>query len=137
MEEEPRFTLPLKNGALADVRDALVDLNYLRAELALNPEGFQILLDLAHARPPTTATSERIELLKKHGHLSRDGTLPATIRDILLSAHQVTPEGPVLVSPFKLESATDRLLVERAERQIQDVHRRLARGSDEDGPSLG
>ncbi len=130
--EGSRRVVPLKHGEPVEAGLGLAYYNSLRALFENEPELFESLLAIAQDRirdaAPAHIARLRQALFLRHG----DGTLDPMMRDVLLSACQVTPEGPVLVSPFRPESPDDVRAVEEADRRALDRLRRLSRPDDDD-----
>jgi hypothetical protein len=132
-QEEQRPQLRLKNGAMADVRSALIVLGGLRAQQRVRPHVFQTLLALARGKPEE-ADPEHIEPLTQERYLGPDGKVRQDVADVLLSALQWQGDGAVLVNPFKLEGEADRAVVERTEQQIARGYLDLFPGLRRSGP---
>ena len=118
MVDEPQIRkLKLKNGASASIASALETWDSLDCMLDTEPELFAALLALAQGRPQE-ADPEQVKLLPKGSLFGSDGEVLPEVRDVLESGLQITKEGPVLANPFKLETETDRLIVERTAREM-------------------
>jgi hypothetical protein len=97
MEEERADTMyPLKAGGQIGGRHGRFVLLDLEGILEQSPHLFQALLAIVQDRRED-APPEALARLSDCGYLKADdGTVRADIRDVLLSAFQDTPEGPVL-----------------------------------------
>jgi hypothetical protein len=110
--EKPK--LRLKNGAMADVRLAMYVLEELRVKIDQSPEAFQALLALAHGHPDQ-ADPYQVDGLKRRGWVGKDGHVRQDVADVLLSSLEMTPEGPVLVNPFKLQNKREQRIADKAQ----------------------
>jgi hypothetical protein len=112
VQERERPKLHLKNGSVADVEDALAALGYLRYLLDEEPKLFAALLALAQGKPED-ADPEQVKALPKGEFFGTDDKLRPIVAAVLLSSFRQTREGSVLINPFRFESETDKLMVER------------------------
>jgi len=132
--QEQRGKLTLKDGLEVDAREAQVLTELLRAKMQVRPEEFRSLLALAQGNPQD-ASPVSLQPLQDQGLLDSSGIILPMVRSILLSAYTITPEGPVLVSPFHLRNEADKQTAERAEEQNDQILRRWLRDPGEGGPS--
>ena len=107
--------LRLKNGAEIGAEEGRMLLECLRM---LDAERLQSLLDLARGGtidptllPPSllslSLTREPYSFYADPVFFEAPGKIKPSIKDVLLSAYQETPEGPVLVNPFKVANTFD------------------------------
>ena len=134
LKKKERNRLSLKKGSDADVLLALSQLDHLGAMLRVRPERFLTLLALAQGRPEE-AKQEHITHLTKSGFISKDGSISQDLRELLLSAYQMTGDGPVLVNPFKLQTNEDKRKADRADRQIDRFWEKFLSGPNKGGRS--
>jgi hypothetical protein len=142
-DKDKPLKLLLKNGKLVNVEDALIELEGLRETQESFPGEFQAMVALAQGRPQE-AHPRHLKSLRRYGLIGRDGALWPLTADVLLSSLEMSPEGPVLVNPFKLSSQAEKLLAERAdddlgrrirESALRGIRRARGRSEDEEGPS--
>ncbi len=133
--------LTLKNGELAPVRRAIVLVGFLSDLLESEPQKFQTLLDLARVGntsllpDKSKVTQEAVRYFERHAYCDNDGNIDPVVRNVVLSAYQATPEGPVLIQPFRLANAEEKAIAERMEMQLVNWLRKGLRGrfpGDED-----
>jgi hypothetical protein len=130
-----RPQITLRNGAVVDARRAVVIVQQLQVTLARHPNEFKSLLALAEGRPQD-ADPRHFEELWAQAFLNNDHSIKPIVRDVLLTCHHITAEGPVIV-PLRLKDAVDLPAVEEAQRAsdqfLRDIlHRR--KGSDDRSP---
>lgn len=103
LSEERREQWPLKNGADIEIGIGQAYLRTLEGMLTNQPELFDSCRMIAQGQGENVPEAHR-RSLRKSLVLRPDGTLLPGFADILLSAYQETPEGPVLANPFRLDS---------------------------------
>jgi hypothetical protein len=134
LEEEAERVFTLKNGKQMRGGEAIAALRGLQALLEQRPYLFRALLAIVQGRAEEAA-SEDIALLKDGCWLRADnGVLRDTIRDVLLSAYQETPEGPVLTNPFRFRDQGEANQIERIEEAHFNRLIRELRKRDDKGP---
>lgn len=133
-EKDKRPKLTLKDGYEVDARSALVLLESLRAKLEVHPDQFRSLLALAEGRHEDTDPAH-LKHLQDQGYLESAGSIRPEVRSILLSAYTASPEGVVLVNPFRLQNEGEKQVAERADEQIDQVIRDWLSGPGDGGRS--
>ena len=129
MQEKGKRIVPLKNGGNIEPALGVALLELLENLLEQEPAMFHALLAVAQGRaddiPPNMMANLKQGLL-----LRSDGSISADVRDVLLSGYQPGPE-PILVNPFRLESADQVRDLERVRDQNYQRLARLLRREDE------
>src|SRR5580704_17015667 len=133
LPEEPKKKYTLKNGGQVEGSSGIGTLRALESLLVQSPDLFNALLAIVQGRAQD-ATPEAITELRKATFIgARTGAVIPEIRDVLLSAYQETPEGPVLVNPYRFESEAEAREVERDYGQSLDwLARHLRRKDDKE-----
>jgi hypothetical protein len=135
LADEERKQYTLKNGQQIEGRRGCLALLDLKGLLEQSPQFFRALLAIVQGRLED-ASPEAVAYLKDCGYLRADtGAVRADIPDVLLSAYQETPEGPVLVNPFKFNSTDEAREVEQSEKTSIDWLIRELRKDGGKGPS--
>jgi hypothetical protein len=118
LAEGPEDQFTLKSGGKTSAIGGHFAVLHLQALLDQSPDDFRALLAIARGQPQDAAP-ECVERLKRGLLLHpRTGEIyPSDLRDILLSAYQETPDGPVLVNPFRLNDAAEAQEVERKQKE--------------------
>jgi hypothetical protein len=114
LEIGPDYTMTLKNGERIDIKDGYAAWNNLNYVLQKQPALFAAVWAKAQGEkisPAMQRALRRALLTLKSGEL-RNGIL-----NVVLSAYQKTPDGPVIVNPFKLETEADRQAFDDCERR--------------------
>ncbi len=105
-EDFSRKVLPLKNGGATEIAVGLVTADILRDLLEKQPEHFEVLLALARGQNQDLPVRS-LAYLRRDEFLMKGAVIKPLYRDILLSSYQQTPDGPVIVNPFRLDDEAD------------------------------
>lgn len=112
-------TVTLKNGKVVEGRMAVAQFNLLQLYFNFHKEHFAALRSLA-AEPRGEVLQKLKDDLRVAGLLNAQYELRPLVRDLLESAYRITPEGPVLATPFAGQCAADRKFLQQcADRQSQ------------------
>lgn len=113
----PDRKLTLKNGT--SISAAAGDTNYdlLSKLLEKEPALFQTMLAIAR-NPKAEVPIKDVRFLAHAGFLTnRTRTMNEDMRNVILSSYTETPEGPVLLNPFKLETEEEASYLQEIEKQ--------------------
>lgn len=129
-------TLPLKHGGgRANVRRALIKMQYLQAMLDTHPDRFEALLALARGKKEGISQAG-VDGLRAECLVAKDSlAVDPEIRDILLSGYQYVGDGHCMGYPFVLDTPESRRIVETVERQVQEGWAGMVFGGDKKGRS--
>lgn len=134
----PPRAVRLKSGERADVRVAAAEWRVLNALAGTDPHLFAAAVELAHARPVSPEVSGQ---LRQFRLTTAAGHLRPVLAAVLRSGYQLTPDGPVVVSPFDPETEADRAAVREVERvsdaNLERLRRHLFRGRPGADPGPG
>jgi hypothetical protein len=134
VKNEQRPKIRLKNGSEVDARGAYVIWRMLELEEPQSPQ-LQLLLAMARGNESTVSTVPNTEFKTHHRvWFLKDGALHPVAKQVLLSAYRDTPDGPVIVSPFQLNSQQDIELLAVIQRQHDRSLRRFFRDMGDDSP---
>lgn len=130
LDHEVERVLPLKNGRQIEARLGLATYQSLGYLFQRDPGLFLALRDIAEGRPEKVAPRQT-SALREALFLRRDLSIDDSVRDVLLSAYQEAPDGPVLVNPFKLQNPDEARALEQMQKAGFDRAIRLLRSDDE------
>jgi len=134
LSDERREVMALRNGGEIEIGMGQAYLGILQGLQSKEPGKFQSLVD--HARGAELPKDARA-WLSSALVLRPDGTLLPGLLDVLRSAYRETPEGSVLVNPFRIDTPVQRETLQRAEAKTDSwiVREILRRNDDMSGPS--
>ena len=127
LESGGEYQISLKNGSRHDLRIAQAIWEALAPLITTHPDLFAAALNLANGIAPSPAMSRE---LRREFMTLENGELRAIIRDVLLSSYQETADGPILISPFKVESPADRQAFEECEKRAARNTTRMVTNKD-------
>lgn len=123
----------LRNGGQISASEGTAAFSTLTGLLERAPDRLAAMAAIALGRPGDAAP-EHVAALTKGLMLRPDGSIPDYLRVVLLAAYQETPEGPVLVNPFRPENEVQVRRLERLDRDALERLRRVLGGYDGDDP---
>jgi len=136
VQVEGQTSWPLKNGYQVELRRGMADYQSLGLLFEKDSSLFQALLTIAQGRPHDVST-ENTAALRNGLYLLPDFSMREDLRNVLLSAYQETPDGCVLVNPFRLESTDQAGALEHMEKAALERLLRLIGGDKDEGRSGG
>lgn len=127
----------LKNGTEIDARWGLAELTQLKYFFDQDTDVFDALLAVAQGRPGEVPAAG-LDYLREASFLDDHDVLNEATRNVLLSAYRATPEGAVLVNPFRLHDRNEAIGLENMldEKQLRRL-RKMYRDGPGPGPGRG
>jgi hypothetical protein len=105
-------TLTLKSGEVVNAREAVCEYEELTRHVSKNPDHIAVLRAIADGRTQGHAIGS-VAFLKRMGYLDHMGDIRRPLAGRIVQCSVVdTPEGQVLVNPFKFKDESDRQLVD-------------------------
>jgi hypothetical protein len=135
LAKEYQRNVRLKKGGQICLEAALIHLGALQILLDDMPNHFPTLLAIAREDQYKT-DQESVSVLRYYGFLRQDDTIHPGLRDVLLSAYEEIPDGPLLSNPFTDVDTNEIERLNRLRKQdfVTEVRKRIKR--NEEGLSL-